>query len=92
VQVRVVIKTASEGVLYDNHAQLYSVMGPSPLLEHSGTQRWHIVLQMPMSFEYWPKHIGHGEDDPNKWYFRNRGPLLSLPQQGSTVATAGAAL
>ena len=44
VQVGMVIKAASEGVLDDDSAKAYPVAVPSPLLEHGGSEGWQIAL------------------------------------------------
>jgi hypothetical protein len=62
------IKTPTEGVLYDNYVQAHLILVPRPLLEHGRPQGWQIVLKLPMGFEEWPEDIGHGEDDANERY------------------------
>ena len=62
------VKTPTEGMLYDDYVQTYLIQVPRPLLERGSTQGWQIVLEMPMGFEDRPEDIGHGEDNANERY------------------------
>src|ERR1017187_10105701 len=87
-----VVETATKGVLHDDHAQAHPVPGPRPLLDHSGAQRWQIMLEVAMGVEDWPEDIGHGEDDADEGHIRQRGPLVPLPESRAAITAAGATL
>jgi hypothetical protein len=64
------VETASEGVLDDDHAHTHPVLVPRPLLDDGGPKGGQVVLQMPMGLEDWPEDIWHGENDANERYIR----------------------
>ena len=86
-----VVEIPSEGVLYHDSVQAYTVCFPSPILECGSTQSGQIVLQMRVSLENRPKNVWHRKDDANPRYIRKRGPLLSLPEHGPPTPAARAA-
>jgi hypothetical protein len=47
------VEVPSESVLYDEHAQAYPIMAPTPLPDYDSSQGWQIVLQTTIYFPLW---------------------------------------
>src|ERR1700722_9311025 len=85
MEVRVVVEATTKRVLHHNHAETHAVSLPCPLLHNGRSESRKIMLQMPMVAEYWPEHVGHSQNDPNKGDVWKRTPLLSLPELRAAI-------
>ena len=86
------VKAPAKRVLNDNQTESNAVAIPCPLLYCGRPEGREISLQIPMVFEGWPEDVGHREHYPYERYVGKRYPLLPLPEQGASIATAWAGL
>src|ERR1022692_82574 len=87
--MRIEIQTAAEGVLYYHNQHTHTISGFHPLLYHRGSECGQVMEQMAVLLKDWPENVRHRKHHACIGNVGERGPLLPLPQLGSTMTATG---